>query len=148
MPNNQCSPLVLKILMSVFYGGVRINARSDSEDLLLALRTLIGPGAVIELCEARLRMRGGDWSEASRILLQLDEQGDGSPVSMALRALCLKMLGDDEWRRCAESVVESSDDTSMAIVARFLEVHESGHGADLHDFAARISETMRSGMYA
>jgi type III secretion protein HrpB1 len=148
MSNNQCSPAVLKVLMSVFYGGVKINARSDSEDLLLALRTLVGPGALIELCDARLRIRGGDWPEASRILLQLNEQGNGSPIVWALRALCLKMLDDDEWRRCVESVVESGDDTSMAIVARFLDVHESDHEPDLNDFVSRISETMRLSTHA
>jgi type III secretion protein HrpB1 len=148
MSNNQCSPAVLKVLLSVFYGGVTINARSDSEDLLLALRTLVGPGPFIELCDARMRIRGGEWAEASRILLQLNEQGDGSPVVWALRALCLKMLGDDEWRRCVEVVIESDDDTSIALVARFLNVHESELETNVSDFTTRIAETMRLSSHA
>lgn len=147
MSKSGCSPAVLKVLLSIFYNGVQINARSDSEELLLALRTLAAPGAFIELCDARMKIRDGDWSEGARILLQLNEQGDGSPIVWALRALCLKMLGDDEWRRCVEAVLESGDATSMAIVARFLNVHETAETAHLNDVATRITESMRSGAY-
>jgi type III secretion protein HrpB1 len=147
MSKSGCSPAVLKVLLSIFYGGIQINARSDSEELLLALRTLVAPGAVIELCDARMKIRDGDWSEGARILLQLDEQGDGSPIIRALRALCLKMLGDDEWRRCVEPVIESDDATSMAIVARFLNVHETAEDVHFNDVATRITESMRSGAH-
>jgi type III secretion protein HrpB1 len=147
MSNSGCSPAVLKVLLSVLYGGIRINARADSEELLLALRTLVAPGAMIELCDARMKIRDGDWSEGARILLQLDEQGDGSPIVWALRGLCLKMLGDDEWRRCVESVIESDDVPGMAVVARFLNVHETVESAHLNDVATRITESMRSGAH-
>jgi type III secretion protein HrpB1 len=147
MSNNRCSPAVLQVLFSVFYGGVQINARSDSEDLLLALRTLVRPGPFIELCDARMQIRSSDWSEGARILLQIDEQGDGSPLVWALRSLCLKMLGDDEWRRCAEAVIDSGDATGMAIVARFLNVHENAQEAHRDDIATRITEAMRPGAH-
>ena len=147
MSKSGCSPAVLEVLLSIFYSGIQINARADSEELLLALRTLAAPGAFIELCDARMKIRDGDWSEGARILLQLDEQGDGSPVVWALRALCLKMLGDDEWRRCVEAVIDSDDTTSMAIVARFLNVHEAEESAHLNDVATRITESMRSGAH-
>jgi hypothetical protein len=54
------------------------------------------------------------------------------------------MLGDDDWRRCADSAVESGDVTGIAVVARFLGVHEGSADAHPDALATRIHQTLRS----
>ncbi len=122
MSNTQCTPAVLNFLLTIFAGALRVQAHAEAEELLLALRLLHPKQVVVDLCEVRLLVNAQRWVEALRLLRQIEEQGNGSPVVSALQGWCLHVLGDDAWRRCIADVVKSSDATGLTIAGKFLEV--------------------------
>ena len=143
MPTIQCSSAVLDALMSVFSGGVRVGARTDLEDMLLALRTWQPNTPLADVLEARLRISHEDWREAAQLLRHVGDQHSGLPIVSALHGLCLFMLQDDEWRRLASEVMESGNQTAIAIVGRFLGV-TAEPGAHSSDLAGRVAEAIHT----
>jgi type III secretion protein HrpB1 len=135
MTDIQCSPKVLGMLLSIFGAGLRIDARADMEELLLALRLLHPKPSAVDICEVRLLVNSRKWIEALRLLIQIEEHEPGSPAILALQGWCLYVLGDKDWRRCVAAVLRSGDSTGIAIAARFLEV--SGESV-----AERIAEVL------
>lgn len=124
MTYKQCSFAVLSQLLTIFAGALRVHAHADAEELLLALRVVHPVPLVSDLCEVRLLINEQRWTDALRLLRQIEEQGNGSPVSSALQGWCLHVLGDRGWRRCIADVVKSNDATSIAIASKFLKVDE------------------------
>lgn len=123
MSNLQCSPSVLNAMMSVFSGGMRVGAMPDLQDMLAALRAWQPDSPLADVCEARLLINRTEWREAASLLRHVTSQHANLPIVAALYALCLYMQHDDEWRRAAREAVDTGNDTAIAIVARFLNVH-------------------------
>jgi len=135
MKNDQCSLSVLGVLLSVFSVGLRLGAHAELEELLLVLRLLHPNPSVVDICEVRLLVNSQRWMDALRLLRQLDEQGQGSPVVIALQGWCLYMLGDRDWRRCVGAILHSGDPTALAIAAKFM-------GVEGDAVPARIAEAL------
>jgi type III secretion protein HrpB1 len=136
--------IVSNVLLTVFSWGVRCNARTELEDMLPALRVLHPRGSIGDVCEARIEIGARNWLAASRMLRQIDERGDGSPIVWALSSWCLHSLDDIEWQRLAHDVLDSGNDTAIAIVDRFLaRMHDAastGYRSD--DMRARVAEAL------
>ena len=124
MSNTQCSPAVLNFMLTMFAAALRVQAHSEAEELLLALRVVHPKQTVTDLCEVRLLVNAQRWVDALRLLRQIEAQGNGSPVVSALEGWCLHVLGDEGWRRCIADVVKSSNPTGLTIASKFLEVSE------------------------
>lgn len=122
MTNIQCSSTVLGVLLSIFSVGLRTGAHAELEDLLIVLRMLHPKHTVADICEVRLLVNSRRWMDALRLLRQIDEEGNGSPVVSALQAWSLHVLDDRDWRRCVAAVLHSGDPVAIAIVATFLRI--------------------------
>jgi type III secretion protein HrpB1 len=143
MPTIQCSATVLDAFLSVFSGGMRIGAQADLDDMLLALRTWQPDSPLADVLEARLHISRTDWREAAQLLRQVSDRYAGLPIVSALHGLCLFMLRDDEWRRLGAQVLESGNQTAIAIVGRFLGVTiEPGAHPSL--LAERVTEAVHA----
>ncbi|WP_233411847.1 HrpB1 family type III secretion system apparatus protein [Paraburkholderia kururiensis] len=136
----QCDPVVLGVLLSIFATGLRIGAHAELEDLLIVLRLLHPKQAAVDICEVRLLIARHRWVDALRLLRQMEEQGNGSPVVWALQGWCLYVMRDTDWRRCVSAVLRAGDPTALAITARFLEVPEAGDAT-----AERVADAMERG---
>jgi type III secretion protein HrpB1 len=139
------NPLIVSnALLAVYSWGVRCGARAELEDMLQAIRVLQPRGAIGDVCEARMEIGACNWLAASRILREADERGDGSPIVWALSSWCLHMLDDIEWQRLAHAVLDSGNDTAIAIVDRFLtrigDAAPAGYRSD--DMRARVGEAL------
>ncbi|XUW93409.1 HrpB1 family type III secretion system apparatus protein (plasmid) [Burkholderia sp. M6-3] len=122
MPTIQCSATVLEAFLCVLSGGIRIGAQADLDDMLLALRTWQPDSPLADVFEARLHISRADWREAAQLLRQVSNLHEGLPIILALHGLCLFMLRDDGWRRLGAQVLDSGNQTAIAIVGRFLGV--------------------------
>ncbi|CAN7580529.1 HrpB1 family type III secretion system apparatus protein [Trinickia sp. LjRoot230] len=122
MVDIRCNAVVLNFLLTIFAGGLRVQAHAEAEELLLALRLLHPNQLVADLCEVRLLVNAQRWVEALRLLRQIEAQGNGSPVVSALEGWCLHVMGDEGWRRCIADVLKSSDVTGITIASKFLQV--------------------------
>lgn len=135
MENDSRRVAVLAVLLATFSAGLRLGARADLEDLLLVLRQLHPNPAVVDICEVRLLIHSRRWMDALRLLRQIDAHGYGSPVVTALESWCLYVLGDRDWRRCADAIVHAGDPTALAIVAKFM-------GVSGEPVPARVAEAL------
>jgi type III secretion protein HrpB1 len=142
MSDLQCSPPVLNALMSVFSAGMRVGAPAELDDMLIMLRTWQPHSPLADVCEARLLINHSQWREASHLLRHVTDHHAGLPIVTALNALCLFMLQDDEWRRCASDVVALGNETALALVARFLDLPDSASPTE--DLAARVTAAIQS----
>jgi type III secretion protein HrpB1 len=142
MSDLQCSPPVLNALMSVFSAGMRIGAPAELDDMLIMLRTWQPHSPLADVCQARLLINHSQWREASQLLRHVTDHHAGLPIVTALNALCLFMLQDDEWRRCASDVVTLGNETALAVVARFLNVTDGDVSSE--DLAARVTAATQS----
>ncbi|MBY8606286.1 HrpB1 family type III secretion system apparatus protein [Burkholderia arboris] len=138
--------IVSNILLTMFSWGVRCDSRAELEDMLPALRVLHPHGPTGDICEARLEIGSSNWLGASQVLRQIDERGDGGPISWALQSWCLYMLGDIEWQRCARAVLANGHPTAIAIVDRFLAAASDDQPAGYRstDASARVMEALSS----
>ncbi|KML60524.1 hypothetical protein VL15_09070 [Burkholderia cepacia] len=138
--------VVSNILLTMFSWGVRCGSRAELEDMLPALRVLHPHGTTGDICEARLEIGSSNWLAASQVLRQIDERGDGGPISWALQSWCLYMQSDIDWQRCARAVLANGHPTAIAIVDRFLAAASDNQqvgyrSADAH---ARVAEALSS----
>lgn len=143
MPTIQCSSAVLDAFLSVFSAGMRIGALADLDDMLLALRTWQPHSPLADVLDARLHISRTEWREAAQLLHHVSDRHAGLPIVSALHGLCLFMLRDDEWRRLGAEVLESGNQTAIAIVGRFLGVTVEA-GAHPSLVAARVSEAIHA----
>jgi type III secretion protein HrpB1 len=137
-------PVVSNVLLTMFSWGVRCGARTELDDMLEAVRVLHPRGAIGDVCEARMEIGARNWLAASRILRQIDERGEGSPIVWALSSWCLHSLDDIEWQRQAHAVLDSGNDTAVAIIDRFLtQTDDTAYSGYRHDdMRTRVAEAI------
>lgn len=125
MSDYRSNTTALRVLLTLFSAGLRGGARSELEELLLAIRALQPQGNVADICEVRLLIGAGQWVEALHVLRQMDASGNGSSLCSALQAWCLYTLGDKEWQRHVAAVMDGGGDAaSTALVQRFLQLKQ------------------------
>lgn len=89
----------------------------EAETLLSALRVLRPGLSVLDIFEAWIALKRGQFTQAAQMLRNMDFEKGAPAIGKALRACCLFAVGDPDWRISAEEVIsENTDKDAVALV--------------------------------
>ncbi|KLD76649.1 HrpB1 family type III secretion system apparatus protein [Xanthomonas hyacinthi] len=93
---------------------------NEAEGVLAALRVLRPENSALDIFDAWLALRRNRFTDAARILRNLNAMQDAASIGKALLACCLFAIGDPEWMISANQVIVENDDPNAVALVKML----------------------------